>query len=79
MGLWLTQDDEKCLGPATILYGTAALSLSSRPERSVVEGPAVLGTLRGDVFRQSVPGLPHAELATCPGVLHFTSAERSPS
>jgi hypothetical protein len=33
MGLSLTQGDEKRLGPATALYATAALSLSSRPER----------------------------------------------
>jgi hypothetical protein len=33
--------DEKRLVPATTFYGTATLSLSSRPERSAAEGPAV--------------------------------------
>jgi hypothetical protein len=36
-----TQGNEKRLGPATTLYGTVTLSLSSRPERSGAEGPAV--------------------------------------
>jgi hypothetical protein len=54
MGLRPTQDNEKRLGPASTLYGTVTLSLSSRPERSGAEGPAVPWTLRGDVFRQSV-------------------------
>ena len=40
----------------TTLYGTVTLSLSSRPERSGAEGPAVPQTLRGDVFQQ--PGFP---------------------
>jgi hypothetical protein len=46
-----TQGSEKRLGPASTLYGTVTLSLSSRPERSGAEGPAVPQTLRGDVFR----------------------------
>jgi hypothetical protein len=50
MGLRPTQDNEKRLGPASTLYGTVALSLSSRPERSGAEGPAVPQTLRGDVW-----------------------------
>jgi hypothetical protein len=54
MGLRPTQGNEKRLGPASTLYGTVTLSLSSRPERSGAEGPAVPQTLRGDVFRQSV-------------------------
>jgi hypothetical protein len=33
MGLRLTQGNEKRLGPASTLYGTVTLSLSSRPER----------------------------------------------
>jgi hypothetical protein len=41
MGLRPTQGNEKRLGPASTLYGTVTLSLSSRPERSGVEGPAV--------------------------------------
>jgi hypothetical protein len=41
MGLRLTQGNEKRLGPASTLYGTVTLSLSSRPERSGVERPAV--------------------------------------
>jgi hypothetical protein len=58
MGLRPTQGNEKRLGPASTLYGTVTLSLSSRPERSGAEGPAVPQTLPGDVFRQSVPGFP---------------------
>jgi hypothetical protein len=54
MGLRPTEGDEKRLVPATTLYGIVTLSLSSRPERSGAEGPAVPRTLRGDVFRQSV-------------------------
>src|SRR5258707_14998706 len=53
MGLGPTQGDEKRVGPAPTLYGTVALSLSSRPERSGAEGPAVLRTLLGNVFRRS--------------------------
>jgi hypothetical protein len=33
MGLRPTQGNEKRLGPASTLYGTVTLSLSSRPER----------------------------------------------
>jgi hypothetical protein len=51
MGLRPTEGDEKRLVPATTLYGIVTLSLSSRPERSGAEGPAVPRTLRGDVFR----------------------------
>jgi hypothetical protein len=51
MGLRPTQGNEKRLGPASALYGTVTLSLSSRPKRSGAEGPAVPRTLRGDVFR----------------------------
>ena len=54
MGLRPTQGDEKRLVPATTLYGIDTLSLSSRPERSGAEGPAVPRILRGDVFRRSV-------------------------
>src|ERR1700730_5178341 len=54
MGLRPTEGDEKRLVLATTLYGIVTLSLSSRPERSGAEGPAVPRTLRGDVFRQSV-------------------------
>jgi hypothetical protein len=41
MGLWLTQGDEKRLGPATDFYGTAALSfvIPSEAEGSAVRGP----------------------------------------
>ena len=53
-----TQANEKRLGPANALYRTVTLSLSSRPKRSGAEGPAVPRTLRGNVFRQSVPGFP---------------------
>jgi hypothetical protein len=45
-----TQGNEKRLGPASTLYGTVALSLSSRPKRSGAEGPAVPRTFRGNVF-----------------------------
>jgi hypothetical protein len=41
MGLRPTQGNEKRLGPASTLSGTVTLSLSSRPERSGAEGPAV--------------------------------------
>src|SRR5579863_1222153 len=51
MGLRPTQGNEKHLGPASTLCGTGTSSLSSRPERSGAEGPAVPRTLRGDVFR----------------------------
>src|ERR1700730_14203002 len=51
MGLRPTQGNEKRLGPATALYGTVTLSLSSRPKRSGAEGPAVPRTFRGNVFR----------------------------
>jgi hypothetical protein len=51
MGQRPTQDNEKRLGPASTLYGTVTLSLSSRPERSGAEGPAVPRTFRGYVFR----------------------------
>jgi hypothetical protein len=54
MGLRPIQGNEKRLGPASTLYGTVTLSLSSRPKRSGAEGPAVPRTLRGNVFRQSV-------------------------
>src|ERR1700748_119344 len=53
MGLWPTQGDEKHLDPASTLNGAVTLSLSSRPERSAAEGPAVPQTFRGNVFRQS--------------------------
>jgi hypothetical protein len=49
MGLRLgqhpTQGDEKRLGPATTLYVTAPLSLSSRPKRSVAKRSAVFRVL----------------------------------
>ena len=45
MGLWLTQGDEKRLGPATTLYGTVALSFVIPSEG---EGSAVLRTFRGN-------------------------------
>jgi hypothetical protein len=51
MGLRPTQGNEKHLGSASTLWGTDTSSLSSRPERSGAEGPAVPRTLRGDVFR----------------------------
>ncbi len=41
MGLRPTQGNEKRLGPTSAPYGTVTLSLSSRPERSGVERPAV--------------------------------------
>jgi hypothetical protein len=54
MGLRPTQGNEKRLGPASTLSGTITLSLSSRPERSGAEGPAVPRTLRGHVFDRAV-------------------------
>jgi hypothetical protein len=48
MGLRPTQGNEKRLGPASTLYGTVTFSLSSRPERSGAEGPAVPQTFRGN-------------------------------
>jgi hypothetical protein len=51
MGLRRTQGDEKCLGPATTLYQTVALSFVIPSE---AEGSAVPRTFRGNVFRQSV-------------------------
>jgi hypothetical protein len=64
---------EKSLGSVSTLYGTVTLSLSSRlprravgPERSGAEGPAVPRTLRGDVFRPSVPGFPATQYWTRP-------------
>ena len=47
MGLRPTQGNEKRLGPASTLYGTVTLSLSSRPERRDLRFPR---TFRGDVF-----------------------------
>jgi hypothetical protein len=55
----LPQSNETHLGPATTPYRTATLSLSSRPERSGAEGPAVPRTLHGNVLRTA---------PTCPGV-----------
>jgi hypothetical protein len=57
MGMRPTHDNEKRLGPASVVYATVTLSLSSRPERSGAEGPAVPRTLRGDVFDRVVMGL----------------------
>jgi hypothetical protein len=48
MGLWPTQGDEKCLGPATTLYGAVVLSFVIPSE---AEGPAVPRTFRGNVYR----------------------------
>jgi hypothetical protein len=50
MGLRPTQGNEKRLGPATTLYGTAALSFVIP---TGAEGPAVPRTFRGKVFRPS--------------------------
>jgi hypothetical protein len=41
MGLRPTQGNEKRLGPASTLYGTVTLSLSSRPERTRISCHAV--------------------------------------
>jgi hypothetical protein len=41
MGMRPTQCNEKRLGPASVVYATVTLSLSSRPKRSGAEGPAV--------------------------------------
>jgi hypothetical protein len=45
------QGNQKPLGPATTPYETVTPSLSSRPERSGAEGPAVPRTFPGNVFR----------------------------
>jgi hypothetical protein len=50
MGPRPTQGNEKRLGPASTLYRTVTLSLSSRPERSGAEGPAVSRTLSWRCF-----------------------------
>jgi hypothetical protein len=50
MGLRPTQGNEKRLGPASTLYRTVTLALSSRPERRGAEGPAVSRTLSGRCF-----------------------------
>jgi hypothetical protein len=56
MGLRPTQGNEKRVGPASTLYGTVTLSLSSRPERSVAEGPAVsLPAQRFPLVQRLVP------------------------
>jgi len=47
MGLWPTQGDEKCIGPAITVHGTVALSFVIP---SAAEGSAVLRTLRGNVL-----------------------------
>jgi hypothetical protein len=44
MGLRPTQGNEKRLGPASTLYGTVTLSLSSRPERTRISCHAELAT-----------------------------------
>src|ERR1700751_1145995 len=53
MGLWPTQGDEKHLDPASTRNGAVTLSLSSRPERSAVEGPAVPRTFLETSFEGS--------------------------
>ena len=75
MGLWPTQGDEKHLDPASTLNGAVTLSLSSRPERSAVEGPAVPQTFRGNVFRQNVPEFPASLHWTGPR-MHLSLNER---
>ncbi len=50
MGLWPTQGDEK----GFCFLEAPPSPLSSRPERSAVEGPAVRRLSLGNVFRQSV-------------------------
>src|SRR5579859_679158 len=50
MEQWPTQGDEKCLGPATTVHRTVAISFVIP---SADEGSAVLRTLRGNVCRQS--------------------------
>src|SRR5258707_307582 len=62
-----TPRDVQRVGPATTLYGTVALSLSSRPERSGAEGPAVLRTRPGNVFRRSEA--PHTSVAITEGFM----------
>ena len=52
MGLRPTQGDEKRLGQATTLYGTVALSLSSRPERNRISCHAALETTACAAFRK---------------------------
>jgi hypothetical protein len=42
MGLRPIQGNEKRLGPASTLYGTVTLSLSSRPKRTRISCHAVL-------------------------------------
>src|ERR1700733_9521613 len=44
MGLRPTQGNEKRLGPASALYGTVTLSLSSRPKRTRISCHAELAT-----------------------------------
>src|SRR5579859_1308507 len=56
MGLQPTQGDEKCLGPATTVDGTVALSFVIPSE---AEGSAVLRTLHGNALSgQDLCGLP---------------------
>ena len=42
MGLRPTQGNEKRFGPASVVYGTVTLSLSSRPKRTRISCHAVL-------------------------------------
>jgi hypothetical protein len=75
----LPQSNETHLGPATTPYRTATLSLSSRPERSGAEGPAVPRTLHGNVFRTAptCPGVPwrNLQLPKEPPKLHANQGE----
>jgi hypothetical protein len=65
MGLRPTQDNEKRLGPASTLYRNVTLSLSSRPERSGAEGPAVPADASWTCFStERTPISCHAALET---------------
>ena len=73
MGLRPTQGDEKRLGPASTLYGTATLPFVIPTE---AEGSAVQRTFRGNVFRPSAPGFPATRHWKRPRVLLFSKEGR---
>jgi len=55
MGLRPTQGNEKRLGPASALYATVTLSLSSRPKRTQISYLAALATTTYAAFFQGKP------------------------
>jgi hypothetical protein len=56
-----TQGGEKPASATSSPWKRPLAPLSSRPERSAVEGPAVLRLFPGNVFRRSEPGFPPSQ------------------